>query len=36
VEALAKRLRSEGHAIEMGKGGKPRHVKDWEKKLVGV
>lgn len=32
----AKRLKTEGHAIEPDKAGKPKRVKDWEKKLVEV
>jgi len=32
----SKRLRAEGHTIEMDKAGKPKRVKDWEKKLVEV
>jgi len=36
VEAQAARLQAEGHTIEMDKAGKPKRVKDWEKKLVGV
>ena len=36
MEAQAARLREEGHTIEAGKDNKPRKVKDWEKKLVGV
>ncbi len=34
VEAQAAHLKEEGHAIEFAKDGKPRNVKDWEKKLV--
>ena len=34
VEAQATRLRAEGHSIEVGKDGRPRKVKDFEKKLV--
>jgi hypothetical protein len=34
VEAQAARLKVEGHTIEMGKDGKPRRVKDFEKALV--
>jgi len=33
VEAQAKRLKAEGHAIEPGKGRKPPVVKDFEKAL---
>jgi hypothetical protein len=32
----AKHLTSEGHSIEMNKSGKPKRVKDWEKKLVEI
>ncbi|MFH0847089.1 MAG: hypothetical protein V1894_03395 [Chloroflexota bacterium] len=35
VEAQAQRLRKEGHDIELGKSGKPRRVKDFEKYLFG-
>ena len=34
VDAQAKRLKAEGHTIELDKAGKPKRVKDWEKKLV--
>jgi len=34
VEAQARRLRAEGHAIELGKGGRPRKVKDFQKSLA--
>ena len=30
------RLESEGHTIETNKAGKPKKVKDFEKKLVGA
>jgi hypothetical protein len=36
VEGQAKCLKSEGHMIEIDKTGKPKRVKDWEKKLVVV
>ncbi|MFC2016295.1 hypothetical protein ACFLUF_01130 [Chloroflexota bacterium] len=36
LEAQAAHLREEGHTIEMGKGNKPRKVKDFEKALVEV
>ncbi len=36
VEGQAKLLRAEGHSIENDKSGKPRCVKDWDKKLVEV
>jgi hypothetical protein len=36
VEAQAKHLKAEGHTIEPDKTGKPKRVKDWEGKLVGV
>ena len=36
VEAQTAHLRDEGHAIEPGKGKKPRKVKDFEKALVGL
>jgi hypothetical protein len=34
VAAQAKRLKAEGHEIESDKTGKPKRVKDWEKKLI--
>lgn len=34
VEAQSAHLKAEGHTIEMGKDGKPRRVKDFEKALV--
>jgi hypothetical protein len=34
VDAQAKRLREEGHIIEPDRSGKPKKVKDFEKKLV--
>jgi len=34
VDAQAAHLREEGHIIELGKGGKPRRVKDFEKSLA--
>lgn len=34
VVAQAKRLREEGHTIELGRDGKPKKVRDFEKKLV--
>ncbi len=33
-EAQARRLESEGHALELDKSGKPKRVKNWESKLV--
>jgi hypothetical protein len=36
VEEQAKILQSEGHSIEKDKAGKPKRVKDWEKKLVEI
>lgn len=36
MEAQAKHLREEGHAIESGEGKKPPRVKDFEKYLVKV
>jgi hypothetical protein len=35
VDTQAKRLREEGHTIERDRKGKPKKVKDFEKKLVG-
>jgi hypothetical protein len=32
----SKKLKAEGHTIEPDKKGKPKRVKDWEKKLVFV
>jgi alkylated DNA nucleotide flippase Atl1 len=34
VEAQATHLKAEGHTIEIGKDGKPKKVKDFEKALV--
>ena len=34
VDAQSKRLKAEGHMIELDKAGKPKRVKDWESKLV--
>jgi hypothetical protein len=34
LEAQARRLKAEGHTIEVDKAGKPKRVKDWESKLV--
>jgi hypothetical protein len=34
LDAQARRLKAEGHTIEVDKAGKPRRVKDWESKLV--
>jgi alkylated DNA nucleotide flippase Atl1 len=34
VEAQAKKLRAEGHTIEIDKKGKPKKVRDYEKALV--
>jgi hypothetical protein len=36
VDAQAKRLKAEGHTIEVNKTGKPKRVKDWEKKVVSI
>jgi hypothetical protein len=36
VDAQARHLKAEGHSVEMDKTGKPKRVKDWEKKLVEV
>jgi len=36
VVEQAKKLKSEGHTIEVDKAGKPKRVRDWEAKLVGV
>jgi len=36
VEGQAAKLKAEGHTIEPDKAGKPKRVKDWEGKLVGV
>jgi hypothetical protein len=30
------RLKAEGHEVEMDRAGKPKRVKGWEGKLVGV
>jgi alkylated DNA nucleotide flippase Atl1 len=34
LEAQAKKLKSEGHTIEVDKAGKPKRVKDWDSKLI--
>ena len=36
VEAQARRLKAEGHEIELDRVGRPKRVKDWESKLVEV
>ena len=36
VAEQAKKLKAEGHIIELDKTGKPKRVKDWEQKLVVV
>ena len=36
LEAQAEKLRAEGHEIEVDRAGKPKRVKGWEKKVVGV
>jgi hypothetical protein len=36
VAGQAEKLKAEGHEIEADKTGKPKRVKDWESKLVGV
>ena len=36
VEAQAEKLKAEGHTIEMGRNGKPKKVKDFERALVEV
>ena len=36
VDVQAKRLKAEGHTIEVNKTGKPKRVKDWEKKVVSI
>jgi len=36
VEAQAKRLMAEGHTIETDRDGKPKRVKDFEKKLAEI
>jgi len=36
VLAQSAKLKTEGHDIEKDKSGKPKRVKDWEKKLVEV
>ena len=35
VKAQAAKLKAEGHTIDIGKNGKPKKVKDFEKALVG-
>jgi hypothetical protein len=34
VEGQAKRLKTEGHTIELDKAGRPKRVKGWEEKVV--
>jgi len=34
LEAQAEKLKAEGHTIEMGRNGKPKRVKDFERSLV--
>jgi len=34
VETQAEKLKAEGHTIEMGRNGKPKRVKDFERSLV--
>jgi hypothetical protein len=34
--AQAAKLKAEGHTIELDKAGKPKRVKNWEGKLMGV
>jgi len=36
LEEQAGKLQAEGHEIEMARNGKPKRVKDWDKKLVEV
>ncbi len=36
VDEQSKKLKKEGHAIELDRSGKPKRVKDWESKLVKV
>ena len=36
IEEQAKKLKAEGHEIENGRDGKPKRIKDWEKKLVEI
>jgi hypothetical protein len=36
LEAQAEKLRAEGHEIELDRAGKPKRVKGWEKKMVGI
>jgi hypothetical protein len=36
VAAQAKKLKAEGHIIELDKSGQPKRVRDWEQKLVVV
>ncbi len=36
VESQAERLKSEGHTIETDRAGKPKRIKDWDKKLVAI
>jgi hypothetical protein len=34
--AQSKKLKSEGHIIELDKSGKPKRVKGWESRLITV
>ena len=34
LDAQARKLKAEGHTIELDRAGKPKRVKDWESKLV--
>ena len=36
IEAQAKKLKAEGHEIVSDRSGKPKKIKDWEKKLVDI
>ena len=36
VAEQAKKLKAEGHEIELDKAGRPKRVKNWESKLVDI
>jgi hypothetical protein len=36
IAEQAKKLKAEGHVIENDRSGKPKKVKDWNKKLVEI
>jgi alkylated DNA nucleotide flippase Atl1 len=36
LDQQAKKLKAEGHEIELDKSGKPKRVKGWESKLLKI